>query len=169
MANINPQFQIAQNKPNPAWNCAISVGSNTSVAVSTTYQVALVLQQMPNALSSREDWHDIESRQAYMEACVEQDIAWQISINRKARELTQKQLAKAIDTTQTSIARWEDPCYGKHSIGSLVKIANAFDCALMVRLVPYSKLAEITKNTSDSAYFAASYESEIKEMLTYEK
>lgn len=32
-----------------------------------------------------------------------------------------------------------------------------------------TKLAKITKNTSDSAYFAALYESEIKEMLTYEK
>lgn len=119
---------------------------------------------MPNVLTNKEDWHDIESRQAYMEACVEQDIAWQISINRKARELSQKQLAEKIRTTQTAIARWEDPCYGRHSIPSLIKIAHAFDCALMVRLIPYSKLAEITKDTSDSAYLAVSYKSEIQEM-----
>lgn len=118
---------------------------------------------MPNVLTNKDDWHDIESRQAYMEACVEQDIAWQISINRKARELSQKQLAEKIRTTQTAIARWEDPCYGRHSIPSLIKIAHAFDCALMVRLIPYSKLAEITKDTSDSAYLAVPYESEIQE------
>jgi transcriptional regulator with XRE-family HTH domain len=99
-----------------------------------------------------------------MEACVEQDIAWQVSINRKSRELTQKQLAEKIGTTQTSITRWEDPCYGRHSIGALVKIAHAFDCALLVRLIPYSKLAEIAQDTSVNAFFAKPYEKEIKEI-----
>jgi len=164
MANMNLQFQIAQNKPNQEWNCAISVGESMSAPVSTMFQVTLALQPNPNVLLDRDDWHDIESRQAYMEACVEQDIAWQISINRKARHLTQKQMAKTIGTTQTSLARWEDPSYGKHSIGSLIKIAHAFDCALMVRLIPYSKLAEITKDTSDLAYLAKSYELEIQEI-----
>ena len=164
MANMNLPFQIAQSKLNPEWNCAINVGDNMSAHVSTMFQVTLALQANPNALLERDDWQDIESRQAYMEACVEQDIAWQISINRKARHLTQKQMAESIGTTQTSIARWEDPSYGKHSISALIKIAHVFDCALMVRLVPYSKLAEITKDTSDSAYLAKSYELEIQEI-----
>ena len=100
-----------------------------------------------------------------MEACVEQDIAWQISINRKARDLTQKQLATKVGTTQTSITRWEDPCYGKHSIGALIKIAHAFDCALLVRLIPYSKLAEISQDTSPAGFMATPYENEIKETI----
>lgn len=161
---MNLPFQTVEIKQNTAWNCAITVGNSTSATASVTYQIVLALQEVPNVLINKDDWHDIESRQAYMEACVEQDIAWQISINRKARELSQKQLAEKIKTTQTAITRWEDPCYGRHSIPSLIKIAHAFDCALMVRLVPYSKLAEITKDTSDSAYLAVSYESEIQEI-----
>jgi transcriptional regulator with XRE-family HTH domain len=125
------------------------------------YRMDLVSQPTKNYLAERTDWQDIEARQAYMEACVEQDIAWQINLNRKKRELTQKQLAEKVGTTQTAIARWEDTCYGRHSIPSLVKIAHAFDCALVVRLVPYSKLAELTKNTSKEAFLAASFEQEI--------
>lgn len=122
----------------------------------------LVSQPTQNYLAERADWKDVESRQAYMEACLEQDIAWQIALNRKARGLTQKQLAEKIgEGSQTSIARWEDPCYGRHSIPSLVKIAHAFDCALIVRLAPYSKLAELTKNTSKEAFLVASFEQEI--------
>lgn len=135
------------------------------------YPINQVSQPIPNHLvdlANRKDWSEIESRHAYMESCVEQDIAWQISINRKSRELTQKQLAKIIGTTQTAIARWEDSCYGRHSIPSLVKIANAFDCALIVRLVPYSKLAEITKDTSNAAFLALSYDSETKELLSHD-
>ncbi|MDD2865542.1 MAG: helix-turn-helix transcriptional regulator [Methylococcales bacterium] len=122
----------------------------------------LVSQPTKNYLAERVDWLDIEARQAYMEACVEQDIAWQINLNRKKRELTQKQLAEKVGTTQTAIARWEDPCYGRHSIPSLIKISHAFDCALVVRLVPYSKLAELTKDTSKEAFLVASYEQEIE-------
>lgn len=160
---MNLPFQTAAKKQNTVWNCAMPVGNSTSATASVTYPVILALQSVSNPLLDRGDWHDIESRQAYMEACVEQDIAWQISINRRARELSQKQLAETINTTQTAIARWEDPCYGRHSIPSLIKIAHAFDCALMVRLIPYSKLAEISKDTSDSAYLAVSYKSEIQE------
>jgi len=110
------------------------------------------------------DWKEAEIRQGYLEACVEQDIAWQIKINRQKRSLTQRQLAKKLKTTQTSVARWEDPMYGKHSIPSLIKIAHAFDCALSVRLIPYSKLAEVTEDTSDAAYYVNSYQYEIQDL-----
>lgn len=117
-----------------------------------------------HALIERVDWKDIESRQGYMEACVEQDIAWQIKLTRKKRSLSQHQLAKKLNTRQSSVARWEDPLYGKHSIPCLIKIAHAFDCALSIRLIPYSKLAETAKDTSDDVFAIDSYESEIKEI-----
>lgn len=122
--------------------------------------------QFPTSvLAERAEWKDTESRQGYMEACVEQDIAWQIKLTRKKRNLSQRQLAKKLNTKQSSIARWEDPLYGKHSIPCLIKIAHAFDCALSIRLIPYSKFAEITKDTSDDVLAVESYESEIKEII----
>ncbi len=160
MVTINQPQQNVQQNPNSAWPNAIQTGQATSA---NAFNITILSQSPQNALAKRADWQDKESRQAYMEACVEQDVAWQISINRKARGLTQKQLAEKVGTTQTAITRWEDPCYGKHSIGALVKIAHAFDCALSVRLIPYSKLAEMAQDTSPSAFMSPSYESEIKE------
>lgn len=106
------------------------------------------------------DWQDAETRQAYMLATVEQDIAWQISANRKARGLTQSALAEACGTGQSAIARAEDPAYGKHSLVTLVKIANAFDCALRVILIPYSELARQTQDTSMQALRVHGYREE---------
>jgi transcriptional regulator with XRE-family HTH domain len=164
METISPlQLNVQQNLKN-IWPNAIQTGQSMSANASQIFTISILSHSPENPLAKRVDWQDTESRQAYMEACVEQDVAWQISINRKARGLTQKQLAEKVGTTQTSITRWEDPCYGRHSIGALVKIAHAFDCALLVRLIPYSKLAEISQDTSPSAFMSPSYESEIKEI-----
>lgn len=128
------------------------------------HQSLLSQQVVTPALIEREDLYDQEMREAYMESCVEQDIAWQIRINRANRNMTQKDLASSIGSKQSAIARWEDPAYGSHSIPSLVKIANAFGCALVVRFAPYSKFLEMTKDTSDDAYLVRSYDDELKEI-----
>jgi len=95
-----------------------------------------------------------------MEATVEQDIAWQIASNRRARNLSQKDLAELLGTRQSAIARLEDPTYGKHSIQMLIKVAHAFDCALRVGLISYSKLAEEVADTSDEALYAVPFSDE---------
>ncbi|AMK75640.1 hypothetical protein A1342_06705 [Methylomonas methanica] len=164
MANI---FQIQLQPPGMQTMrepFAFRIGNNMSVPASQTPMVPIYQYPTHVTLLQRTDWQDQESREAYMEACIEQDIAWQIRINRTKRSMTQRQLAKKLKTTQTSIARWEDPCYGRHSIPSLLKVAHAFGCALSVRLIPYSKLAVQASDTSDDAFFAPSYESEMKEL-----
>lgn len=160
MATINQQFQSVLNSQQSVGGYAM-VTTGQTMSMEAVYRMDLVSQPTQNYLVERTDWQDIEVRQAYMESCVEQDIAWQINLNRKKRELTQKQLAEKVGTTQTAIARWEDPCYGRHSIPSLVKIAHTLDCALIVRLAPYSELAELSQNTSKESFLVASYEQEI--------
>lgn len=100
---------------------------------------------LPAALSDRED------REAYLEASIEQDVAWQIRLNREARGLSQKDLADLIGSKQSSIARAEDTAYGRHSITTLVKIAHAFGCALLVRFVSYKEFLKTTEDTSVEA------------------
>ena len=95
-----------------------------------------------------------------MEATVEQDIAWQISSNRRARNLSQKDLAGLLETRQSAVARLEDPTYGRQSIQVLIKVAHAFDCALRVSLVSYSKLAEEVADTSDEALYTPPFTDE---------
>jgi transcriptional regulator with XRE-family HTH domain len=106
-------------------------------------------------------WIDEEFRQAYMEATVHQDIAWQIKINRENRNITQAQLAKAIGTKQSAISRVEDSEYEGRTIPTLVKIAHAFGCALRVKLIPYSTLSKEVKNTSEESFAVQSFEEEI--------
>jgi len=118
-----------------------------------------------DAFSQRQDWLDDDERRAYMEATVEQDIAWQIRINRVKRGMDQKSLAKHLGTGQSAISRLEDPAYGRATIPTLVKVAHAFDCALLVRLIPYSELARITSDTTEDALYAAPFEQE-KHLLT---
>jgi transcriptional regulator with XRE-family HTH domain len=111
-------------------------------------------------LKIRPRWRNIEYRQAYMEAAIEQGVAWQIKVNREQRQLSQKALAQRIGTRQSAISRAEDPEYGRHRLETLVKIANAFDCALQVRFIPYSTLARHSDDLSPDALYAPSFEEE---------
>ena len=54
----------------------------------------------------------------------------------------------------------EDPTYGKQSLAMLTKVAHAFDCALQVKLIPYSQLAHETQDTSPEALTVASFSDE---------
>ncbi|WP_197507061.1 helix-turn-helix domain-containing protein [Mitsuaria sp. 7] len=92
-----------------------------------------------------------------MEAAIDQGVAWQIRINRQARGLSQSQLAAAIGSRQSAISRVEDPEYGSHSLDTLISLAKAFDCALIVKFAPYSALAAESSSLSEEDQFAAPY------------
>ncbi len=141
---------------NLGWPSAANHGIPEHVAA---FQNPAVANPYP-AMFFQQSWLDDETREAYMEATVEQDIAWQISLNRKARKLSQAELAKRCKTRQSAIARIEDPTYGKHSIAVLVKVAHAFECALRVKLIPYSVLAEEIQDTSPETLTVASFSDE---------
>lgn len=108
-------------------------------------------------LRARTDWVSTEFRQGYMEAAAEEGIAWQIRAIRRDRNMTQKQLARLVGTTQSGISRLEDPEYGKHSIDTLIAIANAFDCALSIKFISYAELASNNEDLSPSALVAESF------------
>lgn len=148
----HPQ-QIAQPQQEAAWSTSVNRGMPE---LAHAFQPAMIIGQPP-AISNHPDWLEDEERKAYMEATVEQDIAWQIASNRRARNLSQKELADLLETRQSAVARLEDPTYGRHSIRALIKVAHAFDCALRVSLVSYSRLAEEVANTSDEALYAARF------------
>jgi ribosome-binding protein aMBF1 (putative translation factor) len=100
---------------------------------------------------------DEEMRHEYMLACLEQDIAWQVRINRERRGWTQKQLASMLGTRQSAVARAEDPAYGRLSLSTLTKVAKAFRCALSLRFVPYEKFMSEIEDTSEDALFVKGY------------
>lgn len=82
---------------------------------------------------------DKEFRDAFVEAHIDNGIAYQISGMRRDRDWDQKTLAEKAGTRQAVISRMEDPDYGRLSITTLKKIAAAFDVALEVKFVPFSE------------------------------
>lgn len=138
------------------WSTVIQTGKVEHVPA---FQPVMVYQPLP-AIVSRKDWLDDEYREGYMEACVEQNIAWQIKFNREFRGLSQIKLSEMIGTKQSAISRIEDPSYGKTNIATLLKIANAFKCALSIKLISFSELAEESKKFSKTQSIVKSFDEE---------
>ena len=71
----------------------------------------------------------------------EADIAARIYELRQQANLSQKQLAEVVGTTQSVISRLEDADYHGHSLEMLRRIATALHCRLQVKIVPQNKHA----------------------------
>ena len=100
-------------------------------------------------------------RDAYVAEHVKTSVPIQIYILREQRHWNQTQLAERAKTTQTVISRLEDPDYGRLSISSLLKLAYAFDVALLVKFVPFTRLFEEFEDTSPEALSAKSFTEEL--------
>lgn len=94
-------------------------------------------------------------------------MAFQIAATRDKRGWTQARLASETNMSQNNISRLENPEYGKHTISSLKRIAEALDVALVVRLVPFSQYIEwvsgtpnLDKGISPEALAVPSFEDE---------
>ncbi len=169
----NPFVMTEQSKSSMSftWNAPrarANQSENVEFVPTTNVKVFVVVINDSNVLQrtslqcleQKKKWRDPEYRHAYMDAAVEQGVAWQIKINREYRNLTQKQLARDIGSKQPCISRAEDPSYGRHNLETLTKIAHAFDCALQVKFIPYSQLAKESNDLSPAALYAKSYTEE---------
>jgi transcriptional regulator with XRE-family HTH domain len=65
-------------------------------------------------------------------------IAEQVVDQRRLRELSQKELAELCGTTQPGIARFERGASAPR-VDTLLRIANALDCELVVELRPRTR------------------------------
>jgi transcriptional regulator with XRE-family HTH domain len=137
--------------------------SNSKTAVQFVSQKTMAKNSDESPLKCKPKWRDREYREGYMEASVEQGIAWQIRINRTLRHMTQANLAQKIGSKPNGISRLEDPEYGAHSLETLKQIAKAFDCALLVKFISYGELANESEHLSETDQFAVSYELETEE------
>jgi ribosome-binding protein aMBF1 (putative translation factor) len=137
------------------WNSAAEIHKGSPAKDWTQMQSGVGTQSTGTATSLPAWLNDPQDRRAYLESCLEQDVAWQIRLNREARGISQAELAAQVGTRQSSIARAENPSYGKHSLSMLTKIAHAFGCALLVRFVSYQELIERTSDTSPESMIVA--------------
>jgi transcriptional regulator with XRE-family HTH domain len=95
-----------------------------------------------------------EFRDSYVYEHVRNGIPFQIRAIRKKRNWSQAQLANAAETSRTVITRIEDPNYGNLTLKTLYQIASAFDVALLVTFVPFSRLLREYEDVSPDALTA---------------
>ena len=79
---------------------------------------------------------DPKFAKGYREELAKTGIAIEIASLREKRGMSQAELAKKIGTVQSAIARLENPNYGRASLPTLEKIANALDAKLDIRFIP---------------------------------
>ncbi|MDJ0536890.1 MAG: helix-turn-helix transcriptional regulator [Xenococcaceae cyanobacterium MO_207.B15] len=82
---------------------------------------------------------DSELRELCEQATINAHVAQLIYDARTEAGLSQKELAKMINTTQSVISRLEDADYEGHSLSMLGRIANALNREVKIDLVPITK------------------------------
>ncbi len=75
---------------------------------------------------------DPEFARAFEEETHKLRLALRISELREKRGMTQKDLAKKLNTTQSVISRLESAQYESYSIKTLKKVAEALHCELVI-------------------------------------
>jgi transcriptional regulator with XRE-family HTH domain len=88
-----------------------------------------------------------QARARMVESNLSEGIAFQIRATRDAQGLSQQDLADLTGMGQNNISRLESPDYGKHSVTSLKRIADALDVALVVRFVPFTQYVDWLSGT----------------------
>jgi transcriptional regulator with XRE-family HTH domain len=108
-------------------------------------------------------------RDAYVGQHIKRGIAAQVRAMREDRGWTQAELGEQLGRKQPNVARLEDEDYGKYNLGTLAKVASAFDVALVVRFVRFSQLVDYTSNiTPDDPRQSASRGTRGSVSLIYE-
>jgi transcriptional regulator with XRE-family HTH domain len=107
---------------------------------------------MPNISSNAfQKLKDVKRRRRFIANQIKNAFAFQVRALRKAREMSQQELAKEAETTQALISRIERNGATNLSVKTLQKIADAFDVALVVRLEPIDRLLHWVDNLSPEA------------------
>lgn len=100
-----------------------------------------------------EKLHDPEYRKAFVSSQINIGIPFQIRALLKARGWTQNELAVRTGMLQPRISGMMSPGKTRPNIETLRRVAEAFDCGLMVRFVPFSELARWSE-TFDPEHFS---------------
>lgn len=98
-------------------------------------------------------------RDAYVESHIKVGIPYQIRALReqKSRKWSQRELGKRCGKQANVISRLEDPEYGGHTIRTLLQLASAFDVALLVKFISYSRFLKEFEEVSPSALEVPSF------------
>lgn len=99
-------------------------------------------------------------RHAFVAGHLSTNIAAQIQTMRESQPepWTQKDLAEKTGMARARISLIENPSYDKLTLSTLKRVAMAFDVALIVRFVPFSKLVDWVSDISPEKMNAVSFD-----------
>ena len=104
---------------------------------------------------------DAEYRHEFVKERVRSSVALQIRALRMQRDnMTQKQLGNAIGMAQTWVSRLENPEYGKMSVATLLRLAEAIDTRLENESRPFSRTVDALSKQGSANYEVPSFEEE---------
>jgi transcriptional regulator with XRE-family HTH domain len=106
---------------------------------------------------------DKEYRDAYVEEKVSTSLPFQIRALREQpeRQWSQAELGKRAGMRQNAISRLEDAESGTPSISTLLRLAHAFDVALLIKFVPFRKLLSEFADLSTEALQVNSFDKDV--------
>jgi transcriptional regulator with XRE-family HTH domain len=99
-------------------------------------------ERFPPSTELTEKLTEKEYRASFVEAEIRRGLPLQIRAIREARNWNQKQLGDAAGIPQANISRTENTRDTFLSFQTLLKIAEAFDVALIVKFAPFSELED---------------------------
>ena len=104
-----------------------------------------------------------EFRVAYMADQVRTGIAYQLKAMREQpeRDWTQDQLGDRMKKPQSTVARLENPDYGRVTLTTLLEAAKAMDVALLVQFVEWDDFLERMADVSPSALRKKSFDLQV--------
>ena len=106
---------------------------------------------------------DSEYRKAYVSSQINIGISFQIRALMKSRGWTQESLAERTGMLQPRISAIQTPGKVRPNIETLRRLAEAFDCALVVRFVPYSELVLWSEQFDPDNFGIPTFDEEMKQ------
>ena len=79
-----------------------------------------------------------EYRREFVAERVRSSMALQIRALREQREMSQTKLGEELGMAQTWVSKLENPDYGKMTVATLLRLADAFDTDLDIKFRPFS-------------------------------
>jgi transcriptional regulator with XRE-family HTH domain len=101
---------------------------------------------------------DKEFRDAYVDEHVRSTVAHQLRCLRRARGLTQRQLAKVLDKPPSVISRLENLSYGKLTVQTLLDIARRLDVALVIKFAGFQEFLNAYADLSPKSLTVPNYD-----------
>jgi transcriptional regulator with XRE-family HTH domain len=100
-------------------------------------------------------------RDAWVEESVKMVVPHQIQAIRNKKDWSQEQLGNETGMLRNAISRLESVEYGNLSVNTLLRIAHGFDCGLLVKFVPFSRMVAEFDDVSPKGLEVTSFDDDV--------